>query len=400
MTKILYLLLKIILALLIVFILILASGFFAVKFGWTNVAGEEDDNSYEYNLQAEKNKDLIKTIELSKATSTENISSSTNSFGLPETISIYGVNEKENWCKISVAKDFNSHTAELIFEAYHNSKSEILLNNMLLALKLRLPNKDEFENKLKLCQKTTIFITPEKLTEYFIKASSSNLYNWQNGESWQIIASAITKDKDMIFETAEKVGIQPRLLVSVAIVEQLRLYYTQRELFEKFFKPLKILANANKMAWGVMAIKEKTAIQTEEHLKDINSSFYLGSSSSALLNFPDYSDASSTKEIEKKINKERYDRLTNKKSHYYSYLYGALIIKQLQAQWELAGYPIEYRPEIVATLFNIGFNNSSPKENPKVGGSTIEIGEDKYHFGSLAFEFYYSGELSKEFPFE
>ena len=98
--------------------------------------------------------------------------------------------------------------------------------------------------------------------------------------------------------------------------------------------------------------------------------------------------------------KERYNRLTDDKNHFYSYLYGALIIKEFESQWAKAGYPIDYRPEISATLFNIGFNHSLPKADPAVGGSTIEIEGDKYFFGSLAYEFYYSGELSQEFPFK
>lgn len=393
MCKALRLFLKTSLVVMIAFGLLLASGFFAVRFGWTDVAGEEDIDSFEYNKQAEENKKIIEEKNekamIKVASSTENNSTTTEP-GLPESESVYGTKGEENWCKISVAEEFNSHAAISIFEAFNSTHSEILLNNMLLALKLRLPNRDEFSRKLDACKEEEILVSPDDIVERFLTASSSNLYSWQNGEPWQIISGAMIRDREVIYRAANEVGIQPRLLLSVAIVEQLRLYYTQRELFEKVFKPLKILANANKMAWGVMAIKEKMAIETEDHLKDINSPFYLGASSSALLDFPEAVDK----------NKERYARLTNKNSHYYSYLYGALILKQFQTQWAAAGYPIQYRPEIIATLFNIGFHNSEPKESPKVGGSTIEIDGEKYYFGSLAFEFYYSGVLSAEFPFE
>jgi hypothetical protein len=97
--------------------------------------------------------------------------------------------------------------------------------------------------------------------------------------------------------------------------------------------------------------------------------------------------------------KERYDRLTDKSNHYYSYLYGGLIIRQAEEQWAHAGFPIANRPEIIATLFNIGLQNSHPKADPAVGGSEISIENNKYVFGSLAYEFYYSGDLAADFPF-
>jgi len=69
-------------------------------------------------------------------------------------------------------------------------------------------------------------------------------------------------------------------------------------------------------------------------------------------------------------------------------------------QWENSEFSINDRPEVLATLFNIGFKRSIPKENPEVGGSTITINNRDYTFGGLSYEFYYSGELSEFFPFE
>ena len=61
---------------------------------------------------------------------------------------------------------------------------------------------------------------------------------------------------------------------------------------------------------------------------------------------------------------------------------------------------MEYRPEIACTLYNVGFAQSKPKADPKVGGSGIAVGDAKYSFGSLGYEFYYSGELLDAFPYE
>jgi hypothetical protein len=384
MKKILLLILKITLALLISFLLLMAAGFFAVRWGWTDVAGEEDSNSEAYNQLAEYSPDNdLYTLENSQASTTQKIGS------LPQTASIYGPNTNANWCQITEIYRINSYHGQLIKDSYQKTRSEILLNNMILAFRLRLGSQS-FSERLEDCKSSQNEYGPEDAKVGLGSATSTNLFVWQEGEAWQIIESALAKDKDAILRAAEAVNIQPRLLVSVAIVEQLRLFYTQRELFEKVFKPLGILANANKMAWGIMAIKEKTAIMTEDHLKDENSPFYLGKEAATLLDYGPEDDKA----------KVRYARLTDEKDHYYSYLYGALIIKQIENQWEKAGYSISYRPEISATVFNIGFGNSEPKKDPKVGGSTIEIDGQKYFFGSLAHEFYYSGVMADVFPYE
>lgn len=220
------------------------------------------------------------------------------------------------------------------------------------------------------------------------QTASGQLFAWQGGEEWPVIEAALRKDQATINKAAQLAGIKPRMLVSAAIVEQLRLYYTQRELFEKFFKPLNILATANKMAWGVMAIKEKTAIATEDHLIDSKSPFYLGAERADLLALP----ADKRAQV-------RYQRLTDEHDHYYSYLYGGLYLAQVTKQWQVAGYDISQRPEILVTLYNIGFNRSIPKADPQVGGSTIKIASRDYSFGGLGFEFYYSNALTDIFPY-
>ena len=96
----------------------------------------------------------------------------------------------------------------------------------------------------------------------------------------------------------------------------------------------------------------------------------------------------------------RISRLVQLKNHYYSYLYAAIFVKQIKMQWERAGYPIDERPEILASLFNLGFYKSVPKKNPGVGGSVFNVGDKSFTFGSVAFEFYYSGELAEYYPYE
>lgn len=212
---------------------------------------------------------------------------------------------------------------------------------------------------------------------------------WMAPPDWPVLKEAIIKDEAQIKKAGEVVGVPPRLIVAMLVGEQLRLYTSEREVFKQFFQPLKILGVQSQFSWGVMGIKEETAKQIETNLKDRTSPFFLGESYERLLDFKTAD-----------ISSERFDRLVDSKNHYYSYLYTALFIKQVIRQWELLGYNIGDNPEVLATLFNLGFSKSVPKPNPQVGGAEIEVGNEKYSFGGLAFQFYYSKELLDYFPWQ
>ena len=140
-------------------------------------------------------------------------------------------------------------------------------------------------------------------------------------------------------------------------------------------------------SWGIFGIKKETATEIENNLKNKSSDFYLGSEYESALNFK-------TQDTDQ----ERFYRITDDSNHYYAYLYAAIYNKEIISQWNKAGIDISNRPEILATLFNIGFKNSTPNDNPQTGGSELEINGTKYSFGRFAYEFYYSGELADDFP--
>lgn len=201
--------------------------------------------------------------------------------------------------------------------------------------------------------------------------------DWINSEEWTVLKAAIVKDTEMINRASKDTGIPPRVIVSVLIVEQLRLYNSEREIFKKVFSPLKILGNQSQFSWGVMGIKQETAREIESRLDKDNH----------ILDFKtDNPD------------NERFERLTDDKDRYYSYLYAALMIKELEQQWKDAGFPIEDKIGVIATLYNIGFQNSKPNANPQIGGAQIDISKTTYSFGGLAQSFYNSNELISEFP--
>ena len=220
--------------------------------------------------------------------------------------------------------------------------------------------------------------------------SAQQISAWQKTPEWQVLREAIAKDKEQIDQASTLAGVNSRLVVSMLVGEQLRLYNSEREVYKQVFAPLKILGVQSQFSWGVTGLKEATAKKIEDNLRDTTSPFYLGSGQSHLLDFGTTTD----------IEGQRFARLTDEHNHYYSYLYTALYLRELMAEWQKAGYNISDRPEILATLFNLGFDKSLPKADPQVGGAEIDIGDQKYSFGSLAYQFYYSNELINEFNWQ
>lgn len=217
--------------------------------------------------------------------------------------------------------------------------------------------------------------------------SSQGQTYWQTTEEWRVLKDALIKDKVVLYRAASTSGVSPRLIASQLIVEQLRMFNSDRESYKKFFAPLKILGSQTQFSWGVMGIKRETALVIENNLKDTSSPYYLGPQYEHLLDFH-------TADIEN----ERFIRMTDQHDHYGSYLYAGLYLRQFIHQWKSAGFDISKKVDILATLYNIGFAGSHPNPHPQSGGAQITIGERVYSFGSLAQEFYDSNELLDEFP--
>jgi hypothetical protein len=224
--------------------------------------------------------------------------------------------------------------------------------------------------------------------DYF-KDAIANGEAWAQGEEWTTLKDAITKDAPAIDRASAATGIPSRLIASNLIVEQLRLFHSEREVFKSVFAPLKILGNQSQFSWGVMGIKQDTAIEIEGNLASSTSPWYLGPEYAHLLDYP----ATTTDK-----DAARFARLTDEHDRYYSYLYAAVAIKEIESQWQKAGFAIQDKPEVLATLFNIGFTHSQPKAAPQSGGAAIDINGTTYSFGDLAGRFYYSDQLTDIFP--
>ncbi len=283
--------------------------------------------------------------------------------------------------RILILNKYCPKNAEMILKVYQIGNNDVSVLRMLDAADMYMQGNAEYSAELN--QFKTKQTGPQPA---YINGS---VFDWMNISEWSDFKIAVVKDKILIDSVALLTGVEPRLIVSVLVGEQIRLFNSKREAYKKWIGPLKILSVESKFSLGVTGIKEFTARRIEYYIKDSTSVFYLGKPCEHLLDFS--SDSTDS---------ERFKRLTSFKSHYYSYMYAALFIKQMKVQWEKAGFPITDRPEILATLFNVGYEQSIPKSNPRVGGSSITIYEKIHSFGSIAYEFYYSGELYDEFPYK
>jgi hypothetical protein len=283
--------------------------------------------------------------------------------------------------RLSVLSRYYPENAGYILNAYNASNNLTEAWRMVEAAEMHLQANENYLNEIQR--------VGSERSQDGIVFNRGSVFEWMNIDEWQDFKIAVAKDKQLIDSVANLTGVEPRLIVAVLVGEQIRLFNSKREAYKKWIGPLKILSVESTFSLGVTGIKVPTAQRIERNLKDSTSIFYLGKRYESLLDFSTKSAGS-----------ERFGRLTSYKNHFYSYLYAALNVKQIKVQWERSGFPIDSRPEILATLYNIGFEASVPKDNPVVGGSGINIKGKRYSFGAVAYEFYYSGELFDLFPFK
>ncbi|MFH0894481.1 MAG: hypothetical protein V2A54_08595 [Bacteroidota bacterium] len=338
---------------------ILTTVYFAVRMGITNDPGTVDKNDRYY-------------ADLSKKTYTQQTIDTT--FG--------GIKlETDIYTRVKVLNEFYPKNAAFILRAFQKEKNPEIALRMFDALEVHLQSNEKYHQRMEEC------LAPFKKSG--AKPADSNIYRWMNIEEWESLKVALTKEKRMIDSVSVLTGVESRLIVSVVIGEQIRLFNSSREKYKSYLGPLKVLSTSTKMSWGVTGIKDFTAMDIERYLKEPASCYYLGKKYENLLDFKTEDHT-----------QERFDRLTDYHNHFYSYMYAALFLKEVKTQWEKAGYDISNRPEILATLFNLGFIVSKPKADPQVGGSHITVNGRVYTFGVISYEFYYSGELMNEFPYK
>lgn len=210
---------------------------------------------------------------------------------------------------------------------------------------------------------------------------------WKKTQEWETVKAGLVKDKDVINAVSKITGVKPRLIAATVVPEQLRFFTSEREVYKKYFEPLKILGTMSQFSLGVSGIKPKTANQIEIYAASSTSSFYPGENLGPLLSYG-----------KEPHDETQFKRLTDAHNHYYAFLYTAIFLQEISANWAHNGVNISNNTGVLITLFNLGFEKSVPKTDPKVGGATITIDETNYAYGELGELFYQSDELADVFP--
>ena len=289
----------------------------------------------------------------------------------------------EQWAlqygRLAALARFYPENARAMLRAAQSSEDPLVVNRMVAAAQIYMEENDSIDA---LAERIAGVLgsVPQQQRQ--------NLIPWMAEPAWPALKEAILRDSALINEAGRLTGVEPRMIVGCLIGEQIRLFNSKREMFKKYLGPVKVLSVQSQFSYGVNGIKDFTAKAVEEHLKDPSSEFYMGKAYEHLLDFT--TDDHET---------ERYNRLVDYRNHLYSYIYTGCILHQTMLQWRRAGYDISDRPDVLFTLFNVGFSQSVPKPDPVPGGSHIEVGDRMYTFGGIGFDFYYSGELAEAFPF-
>jgi hypothetical protein len=283
---------------------------------------------------------------------------------------------------LSVLREFYPQNADLIFNAAQFSDRPTAIQEMIYAANMYMQGDDHATAYQKMVADVDNILKSNRM-----KPFEGNVIPWMNDSAWPALKAAILKDTAVIYEAARLTGVEPRLIVGCLVGEQVRLFNSKREMFKRYLGPMKVLSVQSQFSLGVNGIKDFTAMQVERNLTDTSSIFYMGKQYEHILDFQTADHQS-----------ERFNRLTNYHNHLYSYIYTGCILHQTMLQWKRSGYDIVNRPDILFTLFNLGFQASKPGPDPKCGGSHITVHDEVYTFGVICNDFYYSGELAEYFP--
>jgi hypothetical protein len=331
----------------------------AVKFKWTNTRGNVDvNNRYFSKLASQYGKDL---------------KAKQQNFDNEENLLLQ---------KIGLLAKYKPVDALKISNAYQQSKDLFIAQRMFDATALLLKDNRTFNKELKNLK---------------AKKDNKSLFEFSNYAVWKTFCDAVRKDKAAIDSASRITGVESRMIVMCLVGEQVRMFNASRERFKQYVYPFNNIILPRNRGYGVTSILEHTALRIERQLIDKNNKFYPGDYFYKCLNTTDAAPSLVVDSIKAHQHKT-IQRLIKGGDHFYSYLYTGFLIRQYQAHWQLEGFDLSYRPEIVGTLFNLGFEKSKPKKDPEVGGSSFKVGDNEYTFGGLCYEFYYSGEMMKDFP--
>ncbi len=198
-------------------------------------------------------------------------------------------------------------------------------------------------------------------------------------EAEKSVNEQLKKLAPSINKYSKELGVDPRIVGGVIYVEDFRSLTTPKGFIEGKLEGrwiTRMLLEMKGATIGVGQMSREEMWRIIKNFNDANSKFYMGK------NFENYV---TEKDFE---NSEKGIEYVKNGIHGYVFTdpdvqvkFVASMIAQFQAQWKNEGYDISDKPEILGTLYNIGFKNSNPKKDPQSGGSMNFIFGKQMNFG-------------------
>ena len=183
--------------------------------------------------------------------------------------------------------------------------------------------------------------------------------------------NVLENESENITNSASIFKLSPRLLASVIYADR-RMNYNLLD--HTLDKTLALQGRDNSI--GTAQIRVSTAIWIEENIHNPDSQYYIG------------------KEFEKFIPKSsfRIEVIENLSKPDQNLLYAAAYTSMIIHRWEKSGFSIIDKPEIVATLYNIGPIKKDGSER------LLHSNPSANEYGYVALDFYRSDLLRDIFP--
>ena len=179
---------------------------------------------------------------------------------------------------------------------------------------------------------------------------------------------------------SNELGVDARIVAGVIYVEMFRNLTTEKGFIEQKLESRHVTRTLLKIKGhtvGIGQIHMQVMERCIENFNNPNSPFYMGKEFENYVTWKDFDKAEEAKNYVDELG-IHHSEYTNPDAQI---KFVAAMIAQLQTQWKNAGYDISDKPEILGTLYNLGFDKSNPKANPRSGGSINFIFGKEMRFG-------------------
>jgi len=180
---------------------------------------------------------------------------------------------------------------------------------------------------------------------------STQLFAESHNETY----SKIMERKQLIFTASKLFDINPQYLATVIYTERTKNYDWTDEAFDEI-----IAKTGQNSSMGFSQVKIKTAYFIEKQITDSVSAFFCGKKYEHIL----------------MLSKSPFKLIQKLKTDSLNILYAAAYLRIIQTFWSNKGYPIDNKPDIIGSLYQLGLFHSDGKvREPHFNPKANEFGE-------------------------